>query len=78
MCKGAEFFARNIGYGERGGLEFIKLIAGTITMDTSTDYMTALEMPIGIFLDCYNTLSVISESRNEELKKSVDAIKSKK
>jgi hypothetical protein len=47
-------------------------------MDTSTDYMTALDMPIGLFLDCYNTLVMISEKRDEELKRSIDAVKNKK
>ena len=77
MCFGTKFFARSIGYGERGGIKFIKLAAGTITMDTSTDFMTALNMPMGIFLDCYDTLSEISEHRNEEIKRSMDASKKK-
>ncbi len=41
-------------------------------MDTSTDYMTALDMPMGIFLDCYSTLVFISEKRNEEMRNSLE------
>jgi hypothetical protein len=78
MFKGQKFFVRSIGYGERGGVNFLKLVAGTITMDTSTDYMSALNMPLGIFLDCYNTLSYISEKRDEDMKKSMEAMKNKK
>ncbi len=78
MWKGKRFFARSIGYGDRGGLDFIKLVAGTITMDTSTDYMTALDMPFGIFLDCYETLSYISKEREKEMKQKMDASKNKK
>jgi hypothetical protein len=47
-------------------------------MDTSTDYMTALNMPMGVFLECYQTLTFISDQRNEEMKKSMDAIKNQK
>ena len=78
MFQGKKFFARSIGYGEHGGIDFVKTVAGTITMDTSTDYMTALDMPIGLFLDCYNTLVMISEKRDEELKRSIEAVKNKK
>jgi hypothetical protein len=47
-------------------------------MDTSTDYITALNMSLEVFLDCFETLSSISETRAEEMKKSVEAVKNKK
>lgn len=46
-------------------------------MDTSTDYVSALNMPIGMFLDCYDTLAYISEQRNEELEKNMKDSKKK-
>lgn len=71
MFPGSKFFARSIGYGEHGGVNFLKIVAATITMDTSTGYMDALEMPLNIFLECYETLSHVSQLREDEMKKSL-------
>lgn len=46
-------------------------------MDTSTDYMTALNMSMGVFLECFHTLSDISDQRNEEMKRSMNTLRNR-
>ena len=66
MWSGAYFFAGCFD-GGFGGIDDLRLLCANITIDTSTSYMEAMNMPIGEILVLCDAINEISEERKRIL-----------
>lgn len=64
MWSCTDFFAWRFDGGS-GGVDDIRYLCANITMDTSTSYMEAMNMPMGEIMAMCDAINEISEERRK-------------